>query len=261
MGKEYIGELQVASKGILYGNSFPDGMLHVEPWGTQEERLLISRNIDYDETINRLVKRLTDCPIPAEDLVLADRQHIFIYMRCLSLGGDYSFYFRCDDCDEKVKHSMDLENDLNVKYADDPELLRLLGFDGPEDFQEPFEFTLPVQQKKVAWHLLRGKDEARVKKYAQRMTKKHGSDERYDYVYRAALRIDSVDGQELDITDAIAFVSSLKGKDALAIRQAVDRVDFGIDTEIEVKCRNCGYPNDLIMPIDKSFFRPERSVI
>ena len=41
MGKEYIGELQVASKGLLYDEKFPSGKLHVEPWGTQEERLLI----------------------------------------------------------------------------------------------------------------------------------------------------------------------------------------------------------------------------
>lgn len=261
MGKEYIGELQVASKGLLYNGTFQGGFLHVEPWGTQEERIFISPNIDYDETINRVIKKLTDCPIPPEDLVLADRQHIFIYMRCLSLGGDYSFYFRCDECNEKVKHSMNLETDLNVKYADDPELLKSLGLDSAEDFQEPFEFTLPVQQKKISWHLLRGKDEMRVRKYAQRMARKHGSDERYDYIYRAALRIDAVDGEKVDITDAIALVSSLKGKDSLAIRQAVDRVDFGIDTELEVRCRNCGYPNDLVMPIDKSFFRPERSVI
>lgn len=261
MGKEYIAQLQVASKGLLDGDNFPEGRLHIEPWGTQEERLLISPNIDYDETINRLIVRLTDCPLPPEDLLLADRQHIFIYMRCLSFGGDYSFSFQCSECKEKVRHSMDLEKDLDVKYADDSDLLKALGCDDVADFKEPFEFTLPLQQKRVAWRLLRGKDEMRVKRYVRKMTKKHGSDERYDYIYRAALRIVSVDGNELEITDAITFVSSLKGKDALAIRQAVDRVDFGLDTELEVKCRNCGYPNDLIMPIDKSFFRPERQVI
>jgi hypothetical protein len=261
MGKEYIGELQVASKGILDGDTFPEGKLHVEPWGTQEERLLISPNIDYDETINRLIVRLTDCPLPPEDLLLADRQHIFIYMRCLSYGGDYSFFFKCSECREKVKHPMNLEKDLDVKYADDPELLRTLGCDTVEDLQEPFEFILPLQQKKVGWRLLRGKDEQKVKKYVKRMTKKHGSDERYDYIYRAALRTEQVDGQSMPMTDALTFITSLKGKDALAIRQAVDQVDFGIDTEIEAVCRNCGYPNDIIMPIDKSFFRPERSVI
>jgi len=261
MGKEYIGELQVASKGLLYDEKFPSGKLHVEPWGTQEERLLISPNIDYDEVIDRLVKRLTDCPIPADDLTLPDRQHIFIYMRCLSFGGDYSFFFQCSECKEKVKHSMDLEKELDVKYADDPELLSSLGFDDAEDFKEPFEFVLPLKQQRVGWRMLRGKDERKVKKYVQKMTKRHGSDERYDYIYRAALRIVSVDGKDLEITDKLSFVSSLKGKDALAIRQAVDKVDFGLDTELEVKCRSCGYPNDLIMPIDKSFFRPERSVI
>lgn len=261
MGKEYIAELQVASKGLLYGDDFSEGRLHIEPWGTEEERLLISPNIDYDETLNRLIIRLTDCPLPPEDLVLADRQHIFMYMRCLSYGGEYSFFFKCSDCDQKVKHTMDLEKDLDVRYADNPELLEDLGFDDVGDFQEPFRFTLPLQKKRVGWRLLRGRDMQKITRYVQKMSKRKAPDERPDYIYRAALRIVEVDGEKLDINDAMTFVRGLKGKDALAMRQAVDLVNFGINTEIEVRCRNCGYPNDLNMPIEKTFFRPEGRVV
>jgi hypothetical protein len=93
------------------------------------------------------------------------------------------------------------------------------------------------------------------------MLKKKSSDERHDYIYRAALRVVTVDGEEVDIAEAQHLVKSLRGKDALAFRQAVERVNFGIDPEVEAPCQYCGYPNDLILPMDKSFFRPERSVI
>lgn len=263
MGKEYIGELQVASKGHFYGDAFPDGLLHVEPWGTKEERTLISPNINYDETITRLITRLTDCPLPPDDLLLVDRQHIFIYMRCLSYGGDYSFFFKCSECGQKVKHQMDLEKDLDVRYVDDKEMLEGLGLRGIDELQEPFTFILPGQAKELGWRMLRGKDERAVDRFVRRMSKRtQGSDEKEDYIYRTALRIMSFDGKPVtDINEAMTIAESLKGKDALAMRQAVESVDFGIETEIEAVCKNCGYPNDMRMPLEKTFFRPERKVI
>jgi hypothetical protein len=262
MGKEYIGELQVASKGAFYGESFPSGIVHVQPWGTKEEKLLISPNINYNETIDRLVGRLTDCPLPPGDLLLVDRQHLFIYMRCLSYGGDYSFFFKCSECKEKVKHDMDLEKDLTVRYVDDRELLKSLKMSSVEEMVEPFEFELPVQKKMLGWRMLRGKDERSVDKYVRRMTQRSNSDEKEDYIYRTALRIVTFDGAPVDnISDAMEIAESLKGLDALAMRQAVESVDFGIENEIEPVCRNCGYPNDMIMPLEKTFFRPERRVI
>jgi hypothetical protein len=262
MGKEYAGQLQVASKGHFYGETFPEGMLNVEPWGTKEERTLISPNINFDETVTRLITRLTDCPLPADDLLLVDRYHIFIYMRCLSYGGDYTFHFKCSECGQKVRHDMDLEKDLDVRYVDNVEMLKGLGLKSVDELQEPFTFILPDQQKELGWRMLRGKDERAVERFARRMSKKSSGDEKEDYIYRAALRIMSFDGHPVDdISEAMRVVESLKGKDALAFRQAVESVDFGIETEIEVRCKSCGYPNDMKMPLEKSFFRPERKVI
>jgi len=260
MGKEYAGELTLASKGFFYEDKFPGGVLHVEPWGTKEERLLISPNINYSSAIDRLISRLTDCPIPPGDLLLSDRQHIFFYMRCLSYGGAYSFSYKCSECGEKVKHDMDLENDLEVKYADDPALIKSLGFKDVSEMKEPFICQLPIQNKALGWRMLRGRDEALVRKYSSQMRKKGLTDEDPGYLYRLALRIMEVDCEPMhNISDALALVETLKGKDALAIREAIESVDIGIDPELEVVCRNCGYPNDVLMPQDKSFFRPGRS--
>jgi len=181
-------------------------------------------------------------------------------MRCLSYGGAYSFNYKCEECGEKVKHDMDLEKDLNVRYADDELLLKQLGFQDISEMKEPFLCQLPVQGKTIGWRMLRGRDEASVRKYASQMRRRGITDEDPGYLYRLALRIMEIDCEPMkNISDALAFVETLKGKDALAIREAIESVDIGIDPELEVICRNCGYPNDVIMPQDKSFFRPGRS--
>lgn len=250
MGKEFSGELELASRGLLYKGDF-NGILQVEPWGIKEERLFASRNLDYNSQIDRLISRLTNCPIDPSELLLIDRQHIFMYMRCLSYGGDYSFSFRCEDCQEKVRHDMNLENDLDVTYADDPILLDTLGI---VELEEPFRLKLPQKNVEIGWRLLRGKDEQSVRKYLRR-SMKNTTDERQDYIYRTALRLVEVDGANVDMSTALHFVENLKGMDSAAWRDHIRKVSFGIDTEIEVKCRSCGYPNELLMPLDKSFFR------
>lgn len=265
MGKEYLGELQLASKGHFYGDKFPDGVLHVEPWGTEEERLLVSPNVSHHESLDRLIVRLTDCPIQPGDLLLSDRQHLFFYMRTLSFGGDYTYDYQCENetCGEKASEDINLE-DLNVIYVDNSDLLENAGVDSVDQLEEPFRFVLPVQEKEVAWRMLRGNDEREVDKYVRRMTKKarrgSGLDERSDYVYRLALRIAEVDGEKLGISDAMEFVRTLKGKDALAIRQEIEIIDFGLDTDMYPTCPHCGYENELSLPRHKSFFRPKGRV-
>jgi len=250
MGKEFTGELELASKGLFYEGDF-DGIIQVEPWGVKEERLFASRNLDYNLQIDRLISRLTNCPIDPKELLLIDRQHIFIYMRCLSYGGDYSFSYKCEECEEKVRHDMNLETDLDVVYADDPIITNSLGI---SELREPFYVKLPLKDVEIGWRLLRGKDEHNVRKYVRR-TMKGASDERQDYIYRTALRLVEIDGTPIDISSALQFTESLKGKDSVVWRDHIRKVDFGIEMEIEVPCRLCGYPNEFMMPLDKSFFR------
>lgn len=258
MGKEFAGELTLASRGIFYGDKVPGGVIRAEPWGTKEERLLVSPNVNFQETLDRLISRLTDCPIPPGDLLLVDRQHLWFYLRCLSYGGDYSFSFQCDNCNQKVTQQIDLEKDLEVRYSDDAIMLRGLGLRDVSELHEPFTFELPLLKQRVGWRMLRGSDERAVDQYVKRMAKGKVAEERPDYLFRLAIRIVEIDGQKVEVGDALNLVEKMKGKDALEFRQQIELVDIGIDTELDVTCKNCGYGNEVIMPMDRSFFRPKR---
>lgn len=264
MGKEYLGELQLASKGHFYNIDW-DGVLHVEPWGLEEESILMSPNVSFTEALDRLIPRLTDCPVKPPDLLLKDRFQIFLYMKCLSIGSDYTFFYPCENdmCGKKARHDMNLEKDLNVTYVDDPDFLESIGMDDVEQLTEPFDLILPNNHT-IGWRMLRGKDERAVDKYVRRMqkgtTKKPA---KKDHVYRAALRIETIDGEKPDnIREAMDFViNSMRGKNAVAFRQAIEEMRFGVDTELQdVECDHCGYPQDIEMPLDKEFFRPKKRI-
>lgn len=263
MGKEYHGQLQLASKGFFYNDQVPDGIINVDPWGTQEERLLISPAISFTETVSRLIKKLTDCPIDANELLLVDRWHLFIYMRCLSFGADYSFNFKCDECSSKSRHTIDLEKDLDVTYVDDKELLESLSVD---TLEEPFTLKFPVNGKTIKWRMLRGKDEAATEKYVARMRsnprgKRMPQGEDAGYAFRLATRIVSIDDVEPTPSDALELIESLKGKDSLALRQAITELSIGVNQELRPICDTCGWENEITMPLDKTFFRPERRAV
>jgi len=260
MGKEFHGQLQLVSKGLFYEDQLPSGIVNCEPWGKVEEQRFLSPSVPFEDTLDFVIKTLTDCKVPPDDLLLADRQQLFLFMRCLTYGGEYSFSYKCQNCPEKGRHHMDLEKDLSVTYADDPELLAELGM---ESLEEPFTFELPIQGKCVAWRMLRGADEKSVERWKlkQKQKKRKSGFDSSDVIYRLARRIVSVDGESLDILESMEFIRSLRGKDSLAISQEIQAMSFGVDTEIDdVRCAECGYPNDLILPMDKTFFRPEGRV-
>lgn len=257
MGKQYHGQVQLPSKGILYEGELRDleGILNVSPWDTSDEELLIS-SIPFYDKMDKLVRRCTDCPLPPEELLLVDRWHLFIYMRCLSLGGDYSFEYRCQapDCSSQEIHSMDLENDLDVVYADDTDMLVELE---ATELKEPFRFKLPLLEKEVGWRMLRGKDERAADKHVLQLRKRGKRDGGHQY--RLARRIVEIEGKEVTMVDAIDLVRDLKGKDSLQFRNEIEAVRLGIKDDISVRCTACGWENEVSMPLDKSFFRPRRS--
>jgi hypothetical protein len=268
VGKDYTQKFILASKGVFYGDAMPGGVLNMEAWGTPEERILQSPSLTMGETINRLIKRLTDCPIDPEELILQDRAHFFQGLRCLSIGSSYSFNYKCTEssCDKKNRHHMDLEKDLHVTYADDEDLLVSLGV---SRLEEPFLTDLPGKEVTVGWNLLRGKDERAIDEFVSRERSRTASrrrgpandrrdDEDISYEYRVARRIISIDGDEISLPDALAFVKSLKGDDSLALRRAVLDIELGIDPVVYPVCVHCGWENEIILPTDKSFFLPER---
>lgn len=238
-------EIQLPSRGILYEGKIPDGIVHLTPMTTKEEKILASVRGSTINAVDLVLKNcLVDCEVPPEDLLTSDRFYILLRLRAESYDRIYDFMVKCSDCRSQFRHSLDLIDGLEIKYMEDGVV-------------EPFPVKLPVSGKELMCRLLRGKDERAILRYSeQRYAKGELVDGDPAYTYRLARHIVSIDGKEVDPNVALAFVESLVAKDSMTIRNTVDSIDSGVNTDLTIECPRCSALIELPLPFTAQFFRP-----
>ncbi len=245
---DYYREIELPSRGLFYDGEVPDGLVHVEPMGTKQEKMFAAGK-QGSVVISRIFDDCLSCPIPHQDLILGDRIWVLINIRAVSRGSVYDFPFKCDACGKRDETSIDL---LKLEIKHPPEDLT------PADL--PFKVTLPIQKVELGIRLLTGKDDDAVERYGQQVAKTNAAAaEEAKYVYRLARRIATVDGEKMGIQELMPFVEKIRGLDSQALQEGFDDFEVGPTLEIEPTCNHCGFRNDeVLMPIRGSFFRPKR---
>ena len=233
------------SRGILYGDKLPDGVVHVRRMGTAEESMLFSQGSQGVDRVASVLKLCTRLPAGLEhpELLLQDRMALMFALRVHTFGPLYKMSFRCAYCKEVVKHSANLIEDLNDKVS-------------KSDVVEPIAVHLPESNKDLTLRFLRGSDEDRIAKFSKRMRMASNDAGDPSHVYRLALQIVTVNGAELNQQDREAFVRSLSAGDSARMRIAVDDQEPGIDTTLYPTCTACGATNEMELPFTAEFFRP-----
>lgn len=249
MGEAYLKEVQLPSLGKLYGGEIPEGYVTIEPMGTKEEKLFSAGAQTGIQVISKIFDSCVSCPVDHQELVLGDRMFLLLQIRAVSYGREYEYPFKCDECTKKSYGLIDLDN-MPLRHPKD---------DNKED-PSKFVVKLPVLGNELGLRLLIGRDEESIQRYVQQMTARtrgRGSD--VEYIYRLARRIDTIDGQQVGIREAMEFVETIKGEDSLHLRDEISDHDVGPELEVEPTCSHCGFPNGpFAMPFDSEFFRPRR---
>ena len=249
MSEEYLQEVTLPSRGIFYNGEVPDGVVTIEPMGTREEKLFASGK-SGDLVLDKIFDQCIGIPIPHRKLVLGDRLYLLLRLRTVSYGDEYSFPFRCSECEKKSYASIHLSC-IQVK--------------SPKEGADPtFSVELPILGNTLELRLLTGEDNDKAKRYVQQLTRATKKGEAdvggLEYVYRAARRIVSIDGEPCGIKEAMELVEKLKGMDSIAVRDAIDENEVGPILEVEPECNHCRYVNGpLTIPMDREFFRPKRN--
>jgi len=242
----YAQEVVLPSNGYLYDGKIPDGRVLVEPMGTKEEKL-IAAGSGGPAIIKRIFDACVQCPIPHEELVLGDRLFLLLKIREVTYGDEYRISFRCDECGAKNSAVIKL-SELEVKRA-------------TASTTSSFSVTLPLTNREIKLRLLTGRDEEKVAQYVSGLKKRttHGAAEQAEYIYRLARRIDEIDGQAIGVSEAIQFIEELKGRDSIAMRDAINDNDVGPLLEAAPVCEQCEYQSDTTpLAITAEFFRPRR---
>ena len=240
--------IDLPSKGWFYpeGHPLSSGKIEMKYMTAKEEDILSSANlIKQGVVIDKLLQSLIVTKVNYDDILLADKNAIFIAARILAYGPDYEVEITCPNCGTKSKHHIDLTS-FEEKDVDFTHL--------PKN-KNRFPFTLPASKKSIEVGLLTHGDEKRIAeevKKNSKFTKLIGVDT--ELSTRLKFLIKSVEGNE-DQTAINKFVDNMLSRDSLALRNFLKDITPDIDTTFEFACPSCDYVQEkMAMPITVGFF-------
>jgi hypothetical protein len=208
--------------------------------GAQLEQILAAC---WEETVDAGPYEFGEQEIDWGKVLQGDRFYATLQVRVLSYGPEYAFSVPCENrnCRARIEWEVDLR-DLPVKpLSDDSRLNFLTG--------NRFETVLPDASRKVVFRLMTGADERRM------AALRRAASER-PITTLLNYRLESIDGVEP--RDKQKFIEELAMADVTFLLGEFDRVDCGVETEIEVECPECFGTTRIELPFDKGFFLPER---
>jgi len=228
--------MTLPSRGKFYDPVIPDGLIHIRPMTVGEEKILTTPSlVKTGEAIDMIFKNCIKEKIDIDNLLAADKTAILFWLRAASYGRDYEISVKCPFCEYEFNRVIDLETDITVNFYDD-------------SFTEPITVELPKAGTKAKVRLPRSRDE---KFLSKRKTKKGRIDNAL--VERLNLLVVEIEGVEKEVKPI--FIENMTAYDASLLKEAIAKDYFGIDTELNLVCDNCGEEFELEIPIGENFFR------
>lgn len=253
---------KLPSRGVLYEDRIPDGVVQIRKLTAREESILASQGSEGLERMNLIVKNCVKLPngYLHDDLLMTDRMALLLALRTVTFGTYYTYTYKCSFCNMTAKAGIDIQEDLDEST---PEVIAMKQvekgrIESPDEFllEEPLTVDLPDNGKTLTLRFLRGSDEDRVAKRAKRLRMQSNDVNDLSYIHRIALQIITIDGEKENLAMRELFVKQLTSKDTSTIRIHVDELEPGIDLRVYPTCRGCGGTNELAMPFGGEFFQP-----
>jgi len=255
-------DVKLPSRGALYGDKIPDGVVQVRKLGATEEAQLLSSGAQGLDRIDVVLKNCVKLPgdFKHDELLMTDRMALMLAMRTATFGPSYSFDYRCRYCNamQRTNPPINIIEDLEETTPDSIHLKMEEQGDRDWTLREPITVELPDEKVSITFRFLRGKDESRIVKRASRMMMQSVDGSDPSYLFRFAVQIVTIGGEEKDIGQKELFIRKLSATDLARFRIAVEDNEPGIDLRVYPACRSCGAANEMMMPFTAEFFRPSR---
>jgi hypothetical protein len=241
--------IELPSGGWFYpeGHPLASGKIEMKYMTAREEDILTSQNlIKQGVVIDKLLQALIVDKFNYNDLLVVDKNALFIAARVLGYGKDYEVEVACPACGEKSRHVIDLTT-FESKEID---------FSKFAKGQNKIDFTLPISKKVLSIKFLTHGDEKAIEEELRGL-KKLSTLTKVDSELTTRLKhiITAVDGNPDAVTSE--FVKNLLAADSLALRKFIKEITPDVDATFSYTCPHCGHENEKIqVPIDVSFFWP-----
>jgi hypothetical protein len=248
---KYPSELiPLPTKGWFYpeGHILSSGEVEVKQMTAKEEDILANQElIKKGKVLDKLIESLlVNKSIVPSEILVPDKNAIFLGIRRLAYGDDYAVSITCPKCDKSnsVKINLGL---LNNKPFD---------FDKHPKGQNAFLFQLPKSGIQVTYKLLNQIDEKSIELELEGL-KKTNKESSNELTTRLRYLITSIDGNT-DKSVIRKFVdTTLSAMDSLALRKHIKENNPDVDMSFDFKCADCDFERRMDVPMGASFLWPD----
>jgi hypothetical protein len=246
-----IETVPLPSRGVIYSPDSPlygCETLQIRSMTARDEDILMSRAyIKNGTVIQELIKScLIDKTIDPDEMIAGDRSALMIALRITGYGAEYNVSCSCPKCNKDSEQSFNLAQ-LGIKR---------LQIEPVADGSNLFEIELPVSKKIVKVKFANGYDEKEMS-VSQEKKKKLGIQQDTlvtDKLQNAIVAVQSI----TDKTKIGMFIKDMPVRDSLALRKFLEENEPGIDMNVSMKCKHCFEESEVKIPIEVSFFWPDR---
>lgn len=242
--------IPLATKGWFYPETNPlaSGEIEIKQMTAKEEDLLANQElIKKGKVLDKLMESvIVNKSIKIADILIPDKNAIFIAIRRLAYGDDYNVAITCPSCSAQNKVKINL---ANLAY-------KPFNFDEHPKGQNSFTFSLPMSGVIVTYKLLNQVDEeaidielAQIKKFSKENTG--------ELTTRMKYLITSLDGSPDKQAIRKFIEEKLSARDSLALRKHMKEHNPDVDMTFDFKCTECDLERRLDMPIGASFLWPD----
>jgi len=182
--------------------------------------------------------------VKLDDILVGDKNAIFIAARRLAYGDEYPAKITCPKCGEENEVKINL-GELKSKEFD---------FSKYTKGENAFSFQLPISKKTVVYRLLTHKDEGDIDAELKGLAKISKANTP-EMTTRLKYSIVSVDGNS-DRGVVKKFVDNMLAKDSMALRRYIRENTPDMDMTFDFTCSACGHNERMAMPLGVDFFWP-----
>lgn len=250
-----VEEVPLPSNGVVYPEGHPLHMqetVQIRAMTAKEEDILTSKALIKKGTvITELIRScLIDKRIDPNDMILGDRNALMVALRITGYGADYKIEVGCPNCGERSRQEFDLAELPINRLTQQPIAAGSNVFEAEMPKNKDTDPTLTIRYR----HLT-GQDEFNISQMQERK-KKQGFQSDNLITTRYQNQIVAVNDIQ-DKTKIQMFIQKMPTRYSLALRQAMDANEPGIQMKQHIRCPHCTEESEVSMPLGANFFWPD----
>tara|TARA_B100001113_G_C21113390_1_gene624287 strand:- start:1556 stop:2428 length:873 start_codon:yes stop_codon:yes gene_type:complete len=252
--------VEIPSKGKFYPQGHPlQGVESVEirQMTAKEEDILSSKTLlKQGVAIDRFLQSvIVDKKLNSDSMLIGDKNALIVAARCSGYGLDYGTTITCPNCTATSNLSIDLSEAKQpyAGYHAESALEPLEGVEGPNETGSYF-ITLPVSKARFEVKLMTGREEkAFAKRLETRRKKRQAEAMLTDQFKTFTLSINGVG----DLRQMYRFIDNLPVRDSRFLRNQYQKLSPALNLKHDFICDECGYEQEVEVPITAQFFWPD----